>query len=216
MKECYMCGGKFEDELTVCPICGTPEKVKTGLKLASNEDAGLKDENTAGEEIAATVALGEGFYDRSMYQNTQEEEKEISYAMEEPYVQNLERKKTEREYYNSVDMRKYKNQVQVGYIILYVSAVFSLVMDFMLPTDSITKLAGFISIVILLTPTLIAQFTRSRIAAVINVAIFAINFILSLTSGYSSRGSFLGLLAAIYMAVGIFNFKSHWEFYKNK
>lgn len=222
MKTCYMCGGEFEEQLTICPICGTPEKVKLGLKLADTEESVSADQ-TSESDSASQASFGEGFYDRSVHQN---EEKEISYAIEDPYVNHVESKKTEKEFYNSVDNRKYKNQIQAGYIIIYILVGISVISTIVVG-DSLEKIMGdtlmmddnyktiltisaIITGLIFIIPTLFIQFMRSRIAAVILVILCVLNLLV----GFTSSGIVL-LLGAIYCAVGVFKYKTQWEFYNN-
>lgn len=216
MKTCYMCGGEFEEQLTVCPICGTAQKVKLGLKPADTE-ADSSDTRTSETDTTSADSLSDDFYDRSMHQK---EEKEISYAIEDPYINHVEVKKSEKEFYNSVDNRKYKNQIQVGYIMIYILVIVSVfstlivgssMNDTLLSDDTyktMLYISTIISALLFIIPTLFIQFFRSRVAAVILI-IFCV---LNLTSGFSTARILL-LLGAIYCTIGVFKYKTKWEFY---
>lgn len=210
MKTCHMCGGQYEDNLTTCPICGTIEKQKLGLKLAEDESV-----ESEVEDDSETTSVDEP------------EEREISYAIEDPYKTEIKVKKTEKEYYDSVDMRKYKNKIQLGYIMIYALVGISTFSTIML-SKSVSQLAALggnvspetyatimnwtaiLSALVFVIPTLIVQFCRSRIAAVVLDVLCVLNLLL----GYSRGGLFI-LIGAIYCTIGVFKYKTQWDFYKD-
>ncbi|MGN0439029.1 MAG: hypothetical protein ACI4F4_10935 [Lachnospiraceae bacterium] len=217
MKICHMCGGEYKDSESICPICGTKEKTKLGLKLSeeittdtnNSDNKDLLNSNSSNEEMNRNI----------------EDEREISYAIEDPYLTDIKSKMTEKEYYNSVDNRKYKHKIQLGYIMIYALIIISLFssLTFMDSTSNlmtfgtdmdpeIYKKAMMISIIVsafeIIIPTLFIQFCRSRIAAVILVILCLIN----LLGNFSGNGTLL-LLGAIYCTIGVFDYKSQWKFY---